>query len=95
MLKNFSKTLYSQESYQRLPRVSKMTMFGCVVNSLIRGYHEYKSIWKNSSTDNDLLCEHEVGNAHDTHAVAVRKDIVGKATTVRHIPQKSFNIFDI
>ena len=31
----------------------------------------------NPSTD-DLLCECEVGNAHDSHVVAVRKDTAGE-----------------
>ena len=38
---------------------------------MIHGYHEYKSIWEIPSVD-DLLCECEVGNAHDTHTVAIR-----------------------
>ena len=59
---------------------------------MIRGYHEYKSIWENPSADDDLLCECEVGNAHDTHTVAVRKDIAGENTTVRHIPRKISSI---
>ena len=65
-------------------------MFGFAMDSTIHGYHKYKSIWENPQIDDDLLCEHEAGNAHDTHAVAVRKDITGeqagKTTTVGHIP---------
>ena len=41
-----------------------------------------KSIWEIPSADDDLLCERKVGNAHDTHPVAIRKDIAGKTTTV-------------
>ena len=41
-----------------------------------------KSIWEIPFADDVLLCEREVGNAHDTHAVAIRKDITGKTTTV-------------
>ena len=41
-----------------------------------------KSIWEIPPADDDLLCECEVGNAHDTHAVAIRKDITGETTTV-------------
>ena len=35
----------------RLPRVERMMMFGFAVDSMIRGYHEYKSIWENPSAD--------------------------------------------
>ena len=63
-------------------------MFVFVVDLMIGGYDEYKSIWENPSADDDLLCEHKVGNTHDTHAVAVRKDIAGKITTVGHIIRK-------
>ena len=41
-----------------------------------------KSIWEIPSAEDDLLCECEVGNAHDTHIVAIRKGVVGKTTTV-------------
>ena len=57
------------------------------VESMIRGYHEYKSIWENPSSDNELICEREIGNAHDTHAVSIKKDISGETTTVGHIPR--------
>ena len=34
------------------------------IESMIRGYHEYKLIWNNPVVGEDLLCEHEVGNPH-------------------------------
>ena len=36
---------------------------------------DYKVVWDNPwpVVEEDLLCEHEVGNPHDTHAVAVKK----------------------
>ena len=37
-----------------------------------------KSKWEIPFADDALLCEREVGNAHDTYAVAIRKDIAGK-----------------
>ena len=40
----------------------------------------------------DLLCECEVRNPHDTHAVAVKKVIGGNLTTVGHIPQRISSI---
>ena len=44
-----------------------------------------KYIWKNPTYDNELTCRHEIGNAHDVHAVAIKKDIAGEVTTVGHI----------
>ena len=41
------------------------------VEAMIRGYHEYKSVWINPIAEEELSCEREIGNAHDTHAVAV------------------------
>ena len=37
----------------------------------------------------DLLCEQEVGNPHDTRAVAVKKVIDGNlpVTVVQHVPR--------
>lgn len=63
---------------------------------MIQGYHEYKSICENHSGSDELSSEYEIGNVHDTHAVAIKKDhavaikkdISGKATTVGHIPRK-------
>ena len=53
-----------------------------------RGYHEYQSIWPNATVDDELICKREVGNPHDTHAVAIKKDIAGVLTTVGHSPRK-------
>ena len=58
------------------------------IESMIRGYHQYKGIWESPSEDDALVCEREIGNAHDTHVVAIRKDIEGEARTVGHIPRK-------
>ena len=41
-----------------------------------------KNIWEIPSTDDDLLRECEVGNAHDTQAVVIRNDIAGETITV-------------
>ena len=35
-----------------------------------------------------LICEREVGNCYDTHAVAIKKNIEGDRKTVGHIPRK-------
>ena len=50
-----------------------MTLYALSIESMIRGYHEYKLIWNNPVVGEDLLCECKVGNPHDTHAVAVKK----------------------
>ena len=50
------------------------------VQAMVCGYHIYKTIWE-ATIDGELLaCEREVGNIHDTFAVAVKKDriIVGQ-----------------
>ena len=47
------------------------------VEAMIRGYHEYKIIWLNPVIEEELSCKREIGNAHDTHAVAVCNIIDG------------------
>ena len=39
------------------------------VESMIRGYHEYKVVWYNPLVGEDLLSERKVGNPHDMHTV--------------------------
>ena len=63
------------------------------IESMIRGYHQCKSIWESLSEDNALICEREISNAHDTHAVAIRKDINGEARTVGHSKKNLFALF--
>ena len=58
------------------------------VDSMIRGYHEYMLIWESPSVGERLACEREPGNAHDTHAVAIKKVIDGEIKIVGHIPKK-------
>lgn len=50
--------------------------------AVVRGYHIYKDIW-DAEIDEELPCEREVGNRHDSFAVAVKKD----ATIVGHVPR--------
>lgn len=70
----------------------KMALYSFTVESMIRGYHEYNCIWENPSVEDYLLCEREIGNPHDTHAVAIKGsvagDTTGAVTTVGHIPRK-------
>ena len=43
-----------------------------VVETMIRGYHEYQSIWEAEIGEN-LTCIREPGNVRDPYAVAVTK----------------------
>ena len=61
---------------------ARMTTVGFSVESMIHGYHKYKSIWDNPSVSESLICEREVGNCYDTHAVAIKKNIEGEIKTV-------------
>jgi len=56
-------------------------MARCTVESMICGYREYINIWANSVIKEDLSCKQEIGNAHNTHAVAVHKIIDGEINT--------------
>ena len=59
-----------------------------VVESMICGCHEYKSIWDNPVIGEHLNCFQEVENSHDPMAVAVIKEIEGETKTVGHIPRR-------
>ena len=48
-------------------------MFELTICSTTQGYHEYKEIWDNLIIGEELGCQQEVGNPHDTNAVAVIK----------------------
>ena len=62
-----------------------------MVETMIRGYHEYTRIWESPSSTDNLFCQREIGNPHDTLAVAVKRNVAGDdgtMTTVGHIPRK-------
>jgi len=61
-----------------------------MAESIIHGYHKKKVVWNNPVVREDL-CECEVRNPHNTHAIAV-KIINGNLTVVGHIPQRMFSI---
>ena len=68
-----------------------MAIFTFSVESMIRGYHEYIRIWESPSPTDNLFCQREIGNPHDTHAVAVKGNVAGDdgtTTTVGHVPRK-------
>ena len=54
---------------------------------MIHGYHEYMRIWESPSVENHLICKREPGNAHDTHAVSIKKTTDGEMKIVGHIPR--------
>ena len=59
-----------------------------VIESQIHGYHEYKATWENPVLGEILSCHREPGNAHDTHAVAVKKVISNDLKVVGHVPRR-------
>ena len=58
----------------------------CVMEAMIRGYHEYQSIWEAEVGEN-LTCIREPGNVRDPYAVAVTK-VTESSTIVAHVPRK-------
>ena len=70
-------------------------MYSFSMDSMIRGYHQYKTIWENPSHSDELLWKREIGNANDTHAVAIKKDIGGVQTTVGHIAIDTKKIYSL
>ena len=70
-----------------------MILYAFSIESMIRGYHEYKLVCDNPFVGKDLLCEQEVGNPHNMHAVAVKKVIGGNcgACSMKNI----FNLLHI
>ena len=62
---------------------------------MVRGYHEYKSIWTNPFDGEELICEREVGNHSDPQAVAVKKEISHVLQIVGHVPRRISSICSI
>ena len=50
-----------------------MTAYMFCIDSMIRDYHEYLSIWDNPLADGDLLCEREMGNSYNPQAMAIKR----------------------
>ena len=40
---------------------------------MVRGYHEYQLIWGVPAVGEELNCHRELGNSHDSYAMAVKK----------------------
>jgi len=63
-------------------------MFEFIICSAIQGYHECKEIWDNPIVGEELGCQWEVGNPHDTNAVAVIKQIDKHDMIVGHVSRR-------
>ena len=63
-----------------------MVIFTFSVQGMISGYH---GICRSPSPTDHLLFQREIGNHHDTYAVAITGNIAGvDSTTVRHVSKK-------
>ena len=60
----------------------------CTLESVIRGHHIYKRIWR-SLVGEVLTLEREEGNTHDRFAVSLLKD----AIVVGHVPFEFSRVF--
>ena len=63
----------------------------CIVEAMIRGYHEYQSIWEAEVGEN-LTCIREPGNVRDSYAVAVTKR-ESSTIIVGHVSRKMSALF--
>ena len=57
-------------------------------DSVVRGFHEYQSIWAPVVSE-ELLCKHEMHNPHDSFGVAVIKYYM----VIGNLMRKFFAIF--
>ena len=60
----------------------------CILESVIRGHHIYKWIWR-PLVGEVLTLEREEGNSHDRFAVSLLKD----AIVVGHVPLEFSRVF--
>ena len=58
------------------------------IESMARGYHEYKSVWENPVSGEELNCTRDIGNSHDPMAVSILKEIDGATIVVGHVPRR-------
>ena len=58
------------------------------IDSMARGYHQYKDVWENPVYGEELNCARDIGNSHDPMAVTVLKEIDGASVTVGHLPRR-------
>ena len=55
------------------------------MEAMICGY-QYKSAWLNPVIEEEISCKREIGNSHDTHAMAVRNIIDEDIEAVGRVP---------
>ena len=58
-----------------------MTACTFCIDSMVRGYCEFQSIWDIPLADRDLSCERKTGNSHDPQAMVLKKVINGIPAT--------------
>ena len=71
---------------QKLWKQHKMYTFS--LNSIVRGYHDYKSLWTNRFDGEEFFCEWEKGSPCDPQAVAMKKEISHVLQVVGHVLDK-------
>ena len=55
------------------------------IESVVRSYHEYKSVWESPVYSKEFSCARDIGN-YDPMPVAIAKEIGCAMVTVSHIP---------
>ena len=56
------------------------------IKSVVRGYHEYRSVWENPVYGKKFSCARDIGN-YDPMPVAIAKEIGCAIVTVSHMPR--------
>ena len=69
------------------PRIEESS---CCVQAMVRGYHEYESVWS-VKLGEKLSCVRERGNLYDVYAVAIMKS----STVFGHVPRKISSICSV
>ena len=74
-----------------------MTAYTFCIDSIVRGYHDYQSVWDFSSADGDLLCVQETYGkfAQSTGCGYQEDDWWYPASCWARVKENIFNLFDI
>ena len=75
--------------------VKTVEMYTFLLNSIVWGYHEYKSLWTNPFNEEELICKREIGNPCDPQAVAMKKELSHVLQVVGHVPRRILPICSI
>ena len=78
---------------QKLWRQQKMCTFS--LNSMVWGYHEFKSLWTNPFDGEKLICECEIGNPCDPQTAAMKKEVSHMLQIVGHVLRQISSICSI